>query len=356
MRGQPGGGLLNWPLPGASFGAPFCEVSIRRFWRPLKHLVLLGLVAVLDRALRLLPLSWSHGLGQGLGGLFFDLVPYERHKTLGTLAKAYPQADPAWLRRTGKETFQQLGRSAAEFFRMADFKPADIDAWVAEVQGFEHLENAVKAGRGVVAVTAHLGHWELLAAWVAKRVPVSVVARQAYDARLDEALVARRKLHGVHIFGRNTSVRPILKWLKDGKCLGVLADQDTGVDSLYVDFFGHAAKTPSGPAFLAQLTGADLISGFCFRRPDGRYRLVFEPAIPVPPRGDAGSMDLWPAVQEYTRRTEAAIRQLPGTWAWNHSRWRSDIRKPSTGWDPRLADACLQRIQAWRDAGRPELH
>ena len=150
-------------------------------------------------------------------------------------------------------------------------------------------------------------------------------------------------------------MRPILRWLKDGNCLGVLCDQDTGVDSLYVDFFGHPAKTPAGPAVLAQATGADVVTGFCFRRPDGRYRLAFGPPIPVPPRSGGGPMELWGVVQEYTRRTENAIRAQPGIWAWNHARWRSDIRHDSTGWDPRFADACLSRIQAWRDAGRPPL-
>jgi hypothetical protein len=66
-------------------------------------------------------------------------------------------------------------------------------------------------------------------------------------------------------------------------------------------------------------------------------------------------MELWPAVQEYTRRTEEAIRLEPSLWAWNHARWRSDIRKPSTGWDPRLAEGCLRRIEEWRAAGRPAL-
>jgi KDO2-lipid IV(A) lauroyltransferase len=236
---------------------------------------------------------------------------------------------------------------------MADLGPAGIDSWVAEVDGFEHLERPVREGRGVVAVTAHFGHWELLAAWVAQRLPTAVVARQAYDPRLDAVLNARRELNRVTVFSRNTSVRPILRWLKDGRVLGVLADQDTNVDSLYVEFFGHPAKTPSGPAVLAQATGADVVTGFCHRLADGRYRLSFGPAIAVPARAGGGPMELWPTVQEYTRRTEQAVRSQPSLWAWNHTRWRSGITQPTNGWDPRLAGACLARIEEWRASGRP---
>ena len=331
------------------------EDALRRFWRPVKHALILGFLALLDRLMRALPLSAARALGGALGRVFYACVPYERTKTQATLARAFPDRDAAWVRGRAGEVFGHLGRAGAEFFRLASLGPEGLDAWVAEVEGFEHLEAPIRAGRGVVAVTAHFGHWELLAAWVAQRLPVAVVARQAYDPRLDEVLNARRRRCGIDVFSRNTSVRPILRWLKEGKVLGVLADQDTGVDSLYVEFFGSPAKTPSGPAVLAQSTGADLVTGFCFRRPDGRYRLAFGPSIPVAPRAGAGALELWGAVQEYSRRTEAAIREQPAIWAWNHARWRSDIHKPSTGWDPRLAGGCLERIAAWRAAGRPAL-
>jgi KDO2-lipid IV(A) lauroyltransferase len=328
---------------------------IRRLWKPIKHALILGLLWLVDRLLRALPLGLARGLGERLGRVFYAWVPYERKKTLATLATAFPESSPAWREQTGAAVFGHLGRSGAEFFRMADMGPDDIDAWVGQVTGWEHAQAELVQGRGIVFVTAHYGHWELLAAWTARRAPVGVVARQIYDARLDQVLIDRRHQHGVEVFSRNTAVRPILRWLKDGKVLGTLADQDTGVDSLYVDFFGHPAKTPSGPAVLAQATGAALLTAWCTRREDGRYDLAFGRPIPVPPRGQGGPMELWPVVQEYTRQTEAAVRRAPQLWAFNHARWRSGIRQASTGWDPRLADACLQQCAAWAAAGRPPL-
>ncbi|MGH7443069.1 MAG: lysophospholipid acyltransferase family protein [bacterium] len=317
--------------------------------------MILGLLSGLDLCLRLLPRRAARSMGACLGRLFFACVPYERRKTLATLKTAFPSESPVWRGQVAAGVFADLGKAGADFFRMSSSKPDDWESWVAEVVGFQHLEAAVAAGRGVVAVTAHFGHWELLAAWTARHLPVAVVGRQVYDARLDAALTERRARNRVAVFGRNTAVRPILRWLKEGKVLGVLADQDTGVDSLYVDFFGRPAKTPSGPAVLAQATGADLVTAFCFPLPDGRYRLAFEGPIPIPPRSAGGAMELWPVVQEYTRRTEAAIRAQPRAWAWNHARWRSDITRPSTGWDPRFASACLERISGRERVGAASL-
>lgn len=318
--------------------------------------MILALLAALEFVLRRLPRRMAMGMGAFLGRLFYALVPYERNKTLATLKRAYPERDEAWRRRTGAAVFGNLGRSAVEFFRMKDMTLEQIGvSQEIEVVGLENIMKPHQEGRGVVAVTGHFGNWELLAAWMARLAPVGVVARQVYDPRLDQALNARRAEKGVTVFSRNTSVRPILRWLKDGKILGVLADQDTAVDSLFVEFFGTPAKTPAGPAVLAQATGAALLTVFCHPKPEGGWRLVFSPEIPLPARGDGGPMELWDVVQEYTRRTEAAIRSQPEVWAWNHPRWRSDLLKPSNGWNPRLAAACLDRIAAWRAAGRPPL-
>jgi KDO2-lipid IV(A) lauroyltransferase len=105
------------------------------------------------------------------------------------------------------------------------------------------------------------------------------------------------------------------------------------VDSCYVPFFGRETKTPSGPAFLASATGAAIVTAFCWREDDGRYRLRFDDEVPVAPRVSEKRL-LRPAVEEYTRRTEAAIRERPEQWVFNHDRWRSAKSKPSTGWDP----------------------
>ena len=291
--------------------------------RGLKNNAIFVLVAAIFTFMQALPLRWARALGAGLGRLFFLIVPYERKKAIRMVGTAFPGKQAHWQRRTASDSLAHLGRCGAEFMRFGRMKPADLDAWVSSVEGFEYYQQAHAAGRGIVAVAAHLGHWELLASWVAARIPTAVVARQVYDPRLDARLNQIREHLGFTVFPRNTSVKPILRWLKEGNCLGVLADQDTSIDSLFVDFFGKKAKTPSGPAWLAQATGADLLTGFCGRGEDGKYQLLFGGPIEVPPKSAAGREALLPAVEAYTRRTEDAIRRWPGQYAWIHDRWRT---------------------------------
>ncbi|HXC62707.1 MAG TPA: hypothetical protein VNZ67_00030, partial [bacterium] len=88
----------------------------------------------METLLRRLPLGLSRSLGDAIGRVFFALVPYERRKTIATLAAAYPGADPAWVRSTAAGVFGHLGRSGAEFFRMSDLNDRGLADCVAELR------------------------------------------------------------------------------------------------------------------------------------------------------------------------------------------------------------------------------
>jgi KDO2-lipid IV(A) lauroyltransferase len=304
--------------------------------KKIKNSLIFAAVAGLYTLFNLLPFKIAGKLGAGLGRLFFYLVPYERRKTLRMISIGLPSLDASGRRKFGANVFAHLGRGGAEFMRFPRMGGPQIEARVAQVRGWEKCEAVLKTGRGIVFVTAHMGHWELLAAWTALHARVGVVARQIYDERLDKALNDLRAAKGVTVFARNSSVKPILRWLKGGGVLGTLADQDTGVDSVYVDFFGREAKTPSGPAWLASATGAALMTAYSLRLADGSYLLDYQDEVALPAQS-RDKRDLKAAVQEYTARTEAFIRRAPEQWAWNHDRWRSKKAEASPGWHPSQA-------------------
>jgi len=284
------------------------------------------LVRSLSALMRALPLGLARGLGAGLGRLFYLLVPYERRKALRTAELAFPEKDPSERRALVSAAFAHLGRGGAEFLRFPSLDARGIDALVSRVEGLEAFTALARSRRGVVAVTGHMGNWELMMAWISVHFPgqAGAVAQKLYDPRFDEALNEYRRAKGAQVFPRNTAVRPILRFLKEGGVVGALADQDTNVDSLWVPFFNRPSKAPSGAAWLAQATGAALITLFNWREPDGRYAIRIEGEIAVPPRGES----LKPVVAEYTQRIEQALRQHPEQWVWMHERWRS---KPPAG-------------------------
>jgi KDO2-lipid IV(A) lauroyltransferase len=97
-----------------------------------------------------------------------------------------------------------------------------------------------------------------------------------------------------------------------------------GADAVVVDFFGRPAATTSALASLALRAGAPLVPAFAIPLPDGRCRLVYEPAVELPP---PGTLD---PVLELTQRCtdvlEMYVRRSPHLWLWMHRRWRRPSR------------------------------
>ena len=99
----------------------------------------------------------------------------------------------------------------------------------------------------MVAVTGHVGHWELLGwAFARQGIPLHVIAQQNVDSRLTELAVDFRAKGNVHtvLRGAPGAAVGMLRALRRGEALGLLIDQDTRVQSVCVPFFGTRASTP----------------------------------------------------------------------------------------------------------------
>jgi KDO2-lipid IV(A) lauroyltransferase len=185
------------------------------------------------------------------------------------------------------------------------------------------LEAALARGKGVVFISGHVGNWELLARRVARAgFPSQSIAKETTDPRLTALVERFRAQGGVRSIwrGQEGAARAMLRALKAGEILGLLIDQDTRVQSLFVPFFGELAATPRAAADLALRTGAAVVVGFCQREGEG-YRLWME-EVPYT-AGDDREADALALTTALSQRIEAAIRRAPEQWVWMHQRWKT---------------------------------
>jgi KDO2-lipid IV(A) lauroyltransferase len=186
------------------------------------------------------------------------------------------------------------------------------------IEGEEHLRAALAQGRGVLALSAHLGSFTMIGARLAAAgYPFSVVVKHPGDeglARLIDGYRTRIGIHTISAKPRREAVRGILRALRDNRIVLVIADEFKSGDIL-VDFLGQKAPAPRGPATLALRTGAVTLPMFATRRADGSLTLAI--GAPIAPVQHA---DLEESVVAttivYTRHIEAAIRQNPEQWNW----------------------------------------
>ncbi|NRD64536.1 lipid A biosynthesis acyltransferase [Corallococcus exiguus] len=304
----------------------------KRLKRYLRYLLIAGML----RLLQFLSLDTARTLGMTLGGWAYAFAGGERRKALKSLARAFPERTGAERDALARDAFRHLAAAALEVAsaRALDAGLESLVTWPDADR--QVLEAALAKGKGVVVVSGHVGNWELLARRVARAgYPSQSIAKETSDPRLTALVEDFRAKGGVRSIwrGQEGAARAMLRALRSGEILGILIDQDTKVQSVFVPFFGELAATPRAAADLALRTGAAVVVGFCQRDGQG-YRLTME-EVPHP---DATEREA--AVQALTaalsQRIEAAIRRAPEQWVWMHQRWKT---RPPEDAPLALADA-----------------
>jgi KDO2-lipid IV(A) lauroyltransferase len=130
-------------------------------------------------------------------------------------------------------------------------------------------------------------------------------------------LAGLRERFGTPTIARGTegAARQLLITLRRGGALGMLIDQDTKVDGVWVPFFGRPAFTPVGAAKIALRQKTAVIPTFIERLPQGRHLATFHPPLDLP--GDPQE-----ATALMTEKIEEQVRKHPEQWVWIHRRWR----------------------------------
>jgi Kdo2-lipid IVA lauroyltransferase/acyltransferase len=148
------------------------------------------------------------------------------------------------------------------------------------------------------------------------------VARPLDNPLLDARLVAMREKAGGRVVSKRDAARTLLRTLRSGGVVGILADQRARPpDAVAVPFFGRPAWTTTAIARLAGKTGALILPVVCLRTAPGRYRLVYsEPFDPA--TLPATEREVEPLTARITALVESQVRDAPEQWLWLHDRWR----------------------------------
>jgi len=287
----------------------------------VRHQVEYLLVKSVALAVRPLPLQTVRKLGEDLGLAFYLMDRVHKRIALANLEAAFPGRTDEEREAIAKAMFKHFGRLLLELLKYSALSDEEKLAKV-EWEGEERVHLAYAQGKGILFCTGHFGFWEQQAlAHALKFKPMAVMARPLDNPKLHALLEQIRISNGNPVLYRHGAVRKALRFLAEGKGVGILIDQHmTSPDAIYVDFFGRPAATTSTLAALAIRTGAPVIPLFAFPLPDGRYRMIYEHPVEPP---DQDSPD---AIREFTQRCsdvlEMHVRRHPELWLWMHRRWR----------------------------------
>jgi KDO2-lipid IV(A) lauroyltransferase len=261
-----------------------------------------------------------------LGWLAYYVVSDARKKARKHLTMCFPDKSLEEINKIIKTVFKY---EAKNFFELLNFPKMSDEFFdsiaLMEKSQQEIFKKLLERKKGILALSAHCGNWEMLAAGVAKHFPLNVIARKIYIEELNDMLVKYRNMKNVKVILRSekSSARKMIKALKDNEIIAMLIDQDTSVQSVFVDFFGMPASTPLGLASIALKVGTPVVLAVDKRLPGGKHKFIISDEI-LPPQscGDFDA-DVKNFTAKLTKCLEDFIRENPEQWVWFHERWKT---------------------------------
>ena len=264
-------------------------------------------------ALGSLPFAIRSTIGWTLGYLGGLLPLRERTITKLQLQVFLPEAN---AHRLTPRVFANAGRTLVESLRLAPILKARASR--IRCDSWDTITSWLVSDRPIVALTAHTGNWDLLAAYmIAQGIPLTTIGKEARNPIAQRILSSIRDSYGIETIWRSdrSGVKRLLQCLKERRTIAALIDQDTRVESKMIAFFGTPAKTPSSLVALGRKANARFVSAFLFRTGFLRYE-VFVQELP-------STLDDSQLLAEYHRHLETLIRRFPDQWVWFHKRWRT---------------------------------
>lgn len=291
------------------------QIPLYRFAGPRYWAVWAGLGLV--RLLNQLPLPIQLAVGRGLGHTAYSLSRRDRRIAQINIGLCLPELDDSGRRRLVKDHFASLGCALLETGLVWWASDARLRRLIS-VEGKEHLESALAAGRGALMLSAHFTPLEMGARALTLLGPTSIMYLTPSNPLIAELSRRGRSRHTVQSISSD-QVRDLLQNLKNNLPVWYAPDQRfTDKNSELVPFFGQPAASNVATSRLAKISRAPVLPYFPERRADNRgFVIRIYPPFDNFPSGDAIA-----DTRRFHELIEAQIRRHPEQYLWAYKRFR----------------------------------
>ncbi|CAG9175767.1 lipid A biosynthesis lauroyl acyltransferase [Cupriavidus respiraculi] len=278
----------------------------------------IGLLTVLGK----LPYPFVARFGEALGSVLYLIPSGRRNVVRANLRLCFPEKSDAEIEALARASFREVFRSFAERGIFWTGSEAQMRRWV---QIDDQADLVALDGTPHILVTLHLSGVEAGSVRLTMhlrdhvgRSGASLYTTQK-NPMFDDFLKKARGRFGANLISRNDSVREVVRTLKKGEALQLIADMDFGErDSEFVPFFATSALTLTSVSRLARLTGAKVVPIYTEQLPDYQgYVLRMLPAWT-----DYPGESVWDDTRRMNAFFEDCIRPRIPEYYWVHKRFK----------------------------------
>jgi len=282
-----------------------------------------------SRVVQLVPLPVVRAIAVAAGPVVAAAMPARRAMVTRHLRRVLALEEPLSpeqrrsLRRAVRRSFASAARYWLESLRLPALSTPEVDAGLTR-EGYHHVEEGLRRGKGVILALPHLGGWEWAGQWLGHHglAPV-VVVEPLEPLEVFAWFRSFRQSLGMDVVPLGPEAgTAVLRALRDNRIVCLLCDRDLQGGGVEVEFFGERTRLPAGPATLALRTGAALVPAAVYFR-GGLHVGVVRPPLVLEERTRLRD-DVAVLTQRLATELEELIRAAPEQWHLFQPNWPSD--------------------------------
>jgi ADP-heptose:LPS heptosyltransferase/lauroyl/myristoyl acyltransferase len=258
-----------------------------------------------------------------LGDGIFFLLPRRRRLVLSNLHHAFPEKPASWHRRIGRESCRRLietGLLSLATPYLAEDRLRTlltVSPELLAVYGRHATDPAA-----TLICSPHIAYWETQTAQpllIPGTFPeFGIIFRPLDNPAADDFVKRSRERFGMRLLSRREGFAEALKILRRRGFIGVLFDQNAGLQGALTTLFGRVCSTTELPGLMAEKFNARVYGIFPRRRAFWRLEVGVQP---IPHDGTSEAVTL--GLNRWLETLLTADDNLCASWLWAHDRWRN---------------------------------
>lgn len=291
------------------------------WWREIRYWLASISLQAFIQCIRFLPGKWIlliiiEGIGTTIG---WRLTKKYKKKMLDNLTSSFHDSfTEEEKQRISQESFRNMIRGFMETLSCLYTYHKRFDPLI-ELDGSKNLEKALVLGKGVIAVTAHLGTFTLIGAKLnASGFRNTWIMGAQNHPRIAQVWGWMAEKAGSDVIIIDSPIRfhkAILRVLRKGEIVSFVCDENQKHGGVLVKFLGRVMALPVGPAVYHLKTGAPILPLFILRQEGRRHKVIINSPLEITLSGDE-ERDVFTITDQIARVIESFITQYPDQWSW----------------------------------------
>jgi ADP-heptose:LPS heptosyltransferase/lauroyl/myristoyl acyltransferase len=262
-------------------------------------------------------------LAAALGDFVFFCLPRRRRLVLSNLHHAFPERPAAWHRSIGRESCRRLVETGLLSLATPFLSERRLRQMVtASPQLLESHQRHLRDPAATLICSPHIAYWETQTSQplvLPKPFPeFGIIFRPLDNPAADAFVKSSRERFGMRLLSRKEGFAEALKILRRRGLVGVLFDQNAGLQGALTTLFGRVCATTELPGLMAEKFNARVYGTYPRRRAFWRIEVCIHE---IPHDGSSEAVTL--GLNRWLESLLTDDDNLCASWLWAHDRWRN---------------------------------